>query len=50
MSDFFVFLAKFSTKVCQTSNQRAERKKMGKLTFEKFVFFYRKSILDFERK
>ena len=38
MSDFFVFLAKFSTKVCQTSNQRAERKKLGKLTFEKVVF------------
>ena len=42
LSDFLVFLAKFFIKLCQTSNQRAERKKLGKLTFEKVVFFLQK--------
>ena len=38
LSDFFVFCAKFFSQVCQTTDQRAERNKMGKLTWKTCFF------------
>ena len=34
LSDFFVFCAKFFSQVCQTTDQRTERTKLGKLTLK----------------
>ena len=39
LSDFFVFFAKFFSRVCQTTDQRGERNKMGKLTWKNCFFF-----------
>ena len=38
LSDFFVFFAKFFSQVCQTTDQRAERNKMGKLPWKNCFF------------
>ena len=40
---FLCLFANLFSLVCQTTDQRRERKTLGKLTFEKFVFLYTKN-------
>ena len=46
---FLCLFTKFLSQVCQTTDQRAERTKLRKLTFKNFVFFS-KAVLCFEQK
>ena len=48
---FLCLFAKLFSLVCQTTDQRRERKTLGKINLRKICFsFYKKSILDFEQK